>query len=229
MKILLLGIFSILSLSAGAAQLVFSPDMIDITGTPSEDLITVKSDLTNTGDTDVTFYWSVVKPHDFPSLWQTQICDFILCYGENVDMINPELPNVIKAGETRDMKVYLLPHGMQGESSLELTLYADASLTNALVSLPTNSISISNSTSVIDDVDEGLILYPNPTTDYFKISEDTRVKTIVMSNIVGKVIKRFNHQEGQSHSVETLSNGIYILRLFDAKGEVIKALRLSKR
>ena len=229
MKILLLGLFSIISLSAGAGQLAFEPASIDIFGNPTEELITVTSDLSNAGDEDVTFFWKLAKNEDFPVMWETQICDFNLCYPENIDESNPDLPNVIKAGETRNIKVYLLPHGMEGESSLELTLYADKEFTEKIISLPTNSVMVSNSTSVNDNKDENLILYPNPTSDYFKVRDDQNIKNIAVYNIVGKELVRFRHTPGQSHNVENLRKGIYLVRFFDGKGEVVKALRLSKQ
>ncbi len=229
MKLLLLGLFTILSMSAGAGQLAFDPASIDIFGNPTEELITVTSDLSNSGDEDVTFYWKLEKNDDFPSLWETQICDFNLCYPENIDESNPDLPNVIKAGETRNIKVYLLPHGMEGESSLELTLYSDKEFNESIVSLPSSSMMVSNSTSVFNQKDKDVVLYPNPTTDYFKVSDDQKIKNIAVYNIVGKELLRFRHIPGQSHNVENLRKGIYLVRFFDGKGEVIKALRLSKQ
>ena len=216
-------------MSAGAGQLAFSPAAIDIMGKPSEELITVTSDLSNSGDEDVTFYWKLEKDESFPTLWETQICDFNLCYPENIDESNPDLPNVIKAGETRNIKVYLLPHGMEGESSLELTLYSNKELTESIISLPSSSMMVSNSTSTYSVKEEDLVLYPNPTSDYFKVSEDQHIKNIAVYNIVGKELMRFRHIPGQSHNVESLRKGIYLVRFFDAKGEIIKALRLSKQ
>ncbi|NNF34481.1 MAG: T9SS type A sorting domain-containing protein [Saprospiraceae bacterium] len=229
MKILLLNLLTIISTFAGAAQLSFSPESIDIVGKPSDDIIIVPSALTNSGTEDVVFYWKVEKDAAFPSEWQTQICDFRLCYGEDVDFSSPELPNTIKAGETMDMKVYLLPNGTEGESSLDLTLYSDTEFKDELITLKTASMSISNTTSIFSQEEKELIVYPNPTSDYFQVGNDTKVKKIVVYNIVGKEIKRFNHIPGRQHSVESLRNGLYLIRLFDGNGEIIKALRLSKR
>lgn len=229
MKILLLNFFTIISTIAGAAQLSFNPEAIDIIGKPSEDLIIVPSALTNNGNENVVFYWKLERDAAFPSSWQTQICDFRLCYGEDINSSNPELPNTIKAGETMDMKVYLLPHGTEGESSLELTLYSDTEFTEELITLKTASMSISNTTSIFDQEEKELIVYPNPTSDYFQVGNDSRVKKIIVYNIVGKEIKRFNHVAGKQHNVESLRKGLYLVRLFDGKGEILKALRLSKR
>ena len=219
----------IISTLIGAAQLSFNPEAIDITGQPSEEIIIVPSDLTNNSNEDINFYWRVEKDGSFPSEWQTQICDFRLCYGEDVDESNPQLPNTIKAGETKDIKVYLLPNETEGSSSLVLTLYSDTLFQNKLVSLSTASMQISNTTSTIDNPGEDLVIYPNPTSDYFQVRNDNRISKVVIYNIVGKEIKRFNHVPGKQHNVESLRNGLYLVRLFDSKGEIIKALRLSKR
>ena len=229
MKLPLLCFFMVMSSLAGAAQLSFNPEAIDISGKPSEEIIIVPSDLTNSGDQDITFYWKLEKDGGFPSNWQTQICDFRLCYGEDVDESNPQLPNTIKAGETKDIKVYLLPNGVEGSSSLKLTLYSDTLFSDELISLSTASIQISNTTSTLDNAPQNLIIYPNPTSDYFQVSNDSRISKVVIYNIVGKEIKRYNHTPGKQHNVESLRNGLYLVRLFDSKGEIVKALRLSKR
>ncbi len=229
MKILLLNLFTFLSTMVVAAQLSFNPEVIDIVGKPSDDIIIVPSDLTNSSSEDIDLYWKVEKDNNFPSSWQTQICDFVLCYAEDVDASNPQLPNTIRAGETKELSVYLLPNGEEGESSLKLTLYADTLFTDELISLSTSSMSVSNTTSTLFQEKEDLIIYPNPTSDYFKVGNDARITKIVVYNIVGKEIKRFNHSPGKQHNVESLRNGLYLIRLFDNKGEIIKALRLSKR
>ena len=225
---IILGFFLFLISFSGFGQLSYSPEVLDIFGSPSEDLITFKIDLTNNSSDDVEFFWSLKKNESFPSEWQTQICDFNLCYAENVDQINTELPNTIKAGETRDLKIYLLPNGTQGESSLTLTLYSDIELNNEILVLASNSVLVSGSTSVNDKVKEKLIIYPNPTSDYFKISEDSEVNKVAIYNIAGKELKRFDHYPGQIHNVESLRKTLYLVRLFDKRGEIIKALRLSK-
>ena len=229
MKILLLNLFTIISTVAGAAQLSFNPEAIDITGKPSEEIIIVPSDLTNNGTQDVVFYWKVEKNASFPSAWKTQICDFRLCYAEDVDESNPELPNTIKAGETKEISVYLLPNGEEGESSLKLTLYADPAFTDDLISLNTSTMRVDNTTSIFNQKKEELIIFPNPTSDYFQVGNDSRIKKVVIYNIVGKEIKRFNHTPGKQHNVESLRKGLYLVRLFDSSGEIVKALRLSKR
>lgn len=225
---IVLGFFLLLISFSGFGQLSYSPEVLDIFGSPSEDLITFKIDLTNTSAEDLDFYWSLSKSESFPSEWQTQICDFNLCYAENVDLINTELPNTIKAGETRDIKIYLLPNRTQGESSLTLTLYSDKELSNEILVLASNSVMVTGSTAVSDKVKEKLIIYPNPTSDYFKISEDSEVGKVAIYNIAGKELKRFDHYPGQIHNVESLRKTLYLVRLFDDRGEIIKSLRLSK-
>ncbi len=229
MKRLLLGLILIFFIAATEAQLTFSPEVIDIAGNPSEEVITTKIDLSNASEEDVVFFWRVQKENTFPSEWNTQFCDFELCYGDNVDESNPNLPNTLRAGETRDVKVYVFPNGTSGESGLGITFYKNKELTDEILHITTNSLVISQSTSVNDIDTDDLIIYPNPTDDYFQISNDKQVKTIVMYTIVGKEIEKFDHNPGQSHNLQALSKGLYLVRLFDKNEKVLKSMRLSKR
>lgn len=86
----------------------------------------------------------------------------------------------------------------------------------------------SDNTPQLTSVDEDLALYPNPTTDYFKIMNDQNVHTVIISNIVGRQINKFNHERDQVYYVDDLRKGIYLIRLFDEGGNALKALRLSK-
>lgn len=72
-------------------------------------------------------------------------------------------------------------------------------------------------------------LFPNPTSDRFSLSDDEGVKNIRIYTIIGKEIKSFDHMVGQSHPVDDLQRGIYIVRLFDSQNEVLKVLRLNRK
>lgn len=82
-----------------------------------------------------------------------------------------------------------------------------------------------NKTTFIDDVK----IFPNPATDRFTINIDAGVmKYMTINNIIGKEIRRVNVHPLNSYRVDDLRRGVYIIRIFNHKDELVKALRLSK-
>lgn len=76
---------------------------------------------------------------------------------------------------------------------------------------------------------EKINLYPNPATDQFTINiKSQSVKYITINNIIGKELKRIASPSNHTFNVGDLKRGVYIVRIFDEKDELIKALRLSK-
>ena len=79
-----------------------------------------------------------------------------------------------------------------------------------------------------DQIDN-VTIFPNPATDRFTINVDHGViKYITINNIIGKEIKKLRATSTNSFEISELRRGVYIIRVFDTKDELIKALRLSK-
>jgi len=72
-------------------------------------------------------------------------------------------------------------------------------------------------------------IYPNPAHDYFQISESKGVSSIEIYNIVGKKVSSFRNSENAIFDISQLKNGLYIVRLFNYEGSLLKSMRLSKR
>ena len=53
--------------------------------------------------------------------------------------------------------------------------------------------------------------------------------TISLFNIVGRLESKFNHTSGMVHDVTALRAGMYLVRLQNKNGDVIKSMRLSKK
>jgi hypothetical protein len=209
-------------------QITFSPEKITLLGNPTEELITFKVDLTNSGAADVQLYWKLEKGENFPTNWATQVCDFQLCYGENIDQMSTAIPNTLKAGETRDFKIYLLPKNMEGDGDLTLTIYDDEAFSNEVVKLTTNQVTVSTTTSIKDLQNNDIKIYPNPSSEYFQMTNDEKVTKVIIYNLAGKTIKELNHFMGKSQNIDFLRSGMYLVRLFDTRSELIKTMRLQK-
>lgn len=72
-------------------------------------------------------------------------------------------------------------------------------------------------------------VYPNPTSDFFGISNSTEVAQLTIFNLVGKEMKSFKAEAGIKYSVSDLPNGMYLIQMTDHKKKVINTQRLHKR
>ena len=72
-------------------------------------------------------------------------------------------------------------------------------------------------------------VYPNPTSDFFGISNSAGVAELTIYNLVGKEMKNFKAEEGVKYNVSDLPNGMYLIQMTNNKKKVINTQRLHKR
>lgn len=98
------------------------------------------------------------------------------------------------------------------------------SMSGSAQSLSTSGVKVSTSIKSAQ-----IKIFPNPATDRFKITvPEGQVKYITINNIIGKRVKKVMATSDNAYDVDDLTRGVYIIRIFDKKDELIKALRLSK-
>lgn len=211
-----------------SAQLTVSPASLAVNiSENSEHLFNVT--ITNTSGTDVTTWWKLKKASGFPTAWSTTTCDLFTCYTPNFDICPKNKGNVIPANESKTFQVHFYPNGVTGSSSMNLQLFSDKDLTNMIAETDPNAIVLAGTSSTSNVSSNDLKVFPNPTDDYFVVRNDNNVSKVGLYNIVGKEIYTLKHTPGASYDVANLNKGVYIVRLIDTRGKVMKSIRLSKR
>lgn len=231
MKVLLTNILFFVAVSFTSAQLSIEPGFL---GLEAENVnqIYLEINITNNGTEEELAFWEFFPADDFPEDWKFQICDLNLCYDWDVARSSTSafLQNKIAAGATAlyTLKIENLAntqddtYAISGSSFGVLKLYDSSDFEEATAE---TSMTVSN---VNVDI-ENLVIYPNPTTDIFSIKNDANIATVSIYNIVGRQIRKVNHSQGMFHDVSNLRAGMYLVRLENSSGEVVKAMRLSKR
>ncbi len=72
-------------------------------------------------------------------------------------------------------------------------------------------------------------VFPNPATDYIELSDNDKVTQVLIFNLVGKEMKRFDAAAGQKYYISELPRGLYLVQLIDRSGQPITTQRVSKR
>ena len=212
-------------LLAVQAQISHSPASLKVNAPVDSSDVKLNIHLKNENDTTYEMYWKLVKDTStWKNGWCTYICDNNFCYNCNKD-------NAVVANEwaTGDMKLefHFRPENIAGCTILKLILYGDKALTKELYRTTININNCFNSSKdVVVPLD--IKLYPNPASEYFQISNDTKVEKIRVYNIFGREVKSFYHYNNAQHEIGELKSGLYILRLFDGKNQLIKSMKLNK-
>ena len=76
--------------------------------------------------------------------------------------------------------------------------------------------------------EEPLRIYPNPTTEYISVTNNSSVAYLYIYNIIGRRVKSFPVFAGGQYSLRDLPDGIYLISLVDQNGKILKTIRSSK-
>lgn len=72
-------------------------------------------------------------------------------------------------------------------------------------------------------------IYPNPASDYFKISNPENLESIIVYNLLGRSVKSFKDFDQKSYAISDLQDGVYLLQLNSKDQSKSKTIRLTKK
>lgn len=200
------------------------------------------SEINNNTSGEAALRWEIVQTSG-PSEWQPQLCvnnESGGCFSWNIlsntsaALPNP-IPLAIQANDHSIFDIGVRPRGVAGCGTYEIRVAPFDDQTNVVVTgTYTFKYNVNENceslVSTNDSFDKSLVkIFPNPTTDYFTISDNPYVETIQIFNIVGKEMAITNFQNGDVINVAGFPNGLYLVRMLDDKGGVLKTARLTKR
>lgn len=213
-----------------AAQVTVTPS--NITSTISEAGEHVYSlTINNTGSTAVSIWWQINKAANFPSGWKAFFCDDNFCYTPEVEFTPATKPNVVAAKSSVKWTFHVDPSNISGSGKVQVQFFSDSQRRNLIAETDKNAVITAdkslNTKNISKTID--IKISPNPVDDYFTLQNDLSVNKIAIYNIVGKEVESFKHQSGNAYNISNYSRGIYIVRMFDSRGKILKSMRLGKR
>jgi hypothetical protein len=157
--------------------------------------------------------------------WQALVCDINQCWTSAVS-ISPDTI-VLAPNGTSNLDVYIRPNHISGAATIELKVTEVGNTTNTL----TGRYLFSPTTGLRDysKGSTGISIYPNPTTDYFMLSDhNDLIDKVVIYNIIGRQVKSYKAVDNFKYMIYDLPEGIYIIRLLNGQGNTVKTIRLNK-
>lgn len=211
--------------SRGQISVSVDPSTFVLTGNPSQTDVSYHVQVTNTSAVSANIFWSKRMSNN-PVPWTSWICDKNLCYLPEVNSCPALKPNLLGPGESFEMQIHMNPLMIEGSADYLVTILDE--LGNSLFVINAQFL-ISNSTAVKETNEAKLSIFPNPTTDNFRVSDIPGLRNIELFNILGNKVRSFEAVPQKQYYVGDLTDGIYLVRLESAGGKVIKTIRLSKR
>lgn len=171
---------------------------------------------------------------DAPVEWEYRICDTIACYPTSVTSNvviggQPNMPVPLAQDQHTLLDVHVLPRGVAGCGKVAIHL-SDATDPNNIIETITYNICIDPITSVNEPFDRNkLRIYPNPTANFISLTRNTVVRQLWVHNILGKRVRTFHTSYNGHYDLSDLPDGLYLVSMVDAEGNVLKTVRVSKR
>lgn len=232
---LLLSFFLAFTITPALAQLEVSPnpwigtiDDLDLTDLYAEGVAHAK--MKNTSGDTLYVRWEVVVI-SAPAEWKFLFCDKNQCYSTttttNWDPANDiEEPAILAPGEEGTMDLHIRPRLVAGACEVEVRLSLISNPNNVLT---TGVFQVTVPTGVDEISVRNLRIFPNPSSDYFAVTNSQGLHKIVMYNVVGRAVRSFEVLEGKKYYIADLPDGIYLASLVGNNDEVLRTLRVSKR
>lgn len=200
----------------------------DLSTSPGD--ISVHVDLIAGGTDSRVYVWerSIIS---LPQGWRSAVCDLNICHLPTVG--TEEFSQM--GGDTSDIILHIYPGGSPGNIANATPGTAEVHVRVYERDNPTNEetivffVTLDATTSTTELEAQKLKIYPNPTNDVFRISDNTLVKRVRVLNVIGKPALDRTIQNGEQLSVAHLRSGMYLVQMFDDKNEVVKTVRLLKK
>ncbi len=207
-------------------QLNFSPNPVEVyADAKANENIQTDFEIKNTGPDTVLIAWKLDVIAQ-PTEWQNYVCDTEICYSFDQKESSLERPNVILPNSSIIVMFHTLPAEIEGVGNYEIDFFDVKEPNNILLHVPISVNTLTTSTNNIGL--KGLSVFPNPATDFFRVNTGDRIKTIDLLTVVGKKVNSFKAEQGKYYNISNLNSGVYLVRLLDDKGEIVKVIKLRK-
>jgi len=217
-KALLLSVLFLISCTVWG-QLSLSIQKIDSTTTDAG-LIDVALNIvvTNIGTSKATVLWERTI-NSIPQGWITYVCTGTNCYPPSAKSDCFDLA----PGASSDILVHFQSGAINGLSDVDIKITDKNNPSNTVTAnYKFRLTSVSTSESFANSIK----VFPNPTTEYFSVSNRQNISKVSLTSLTGRTIHVYNNSLDRC-DVSDLPGGIYILQFFDNKNKLVKSSRLA--
>ena len=161
--------------------------------------------------------------------WQALVCDGKGCWNAPNSESSEQID--VAANSVNMLDVGIRPNHTAGSATIELKVYEIGNEANAVTGRYLFTTATTTATKESAKSTTGVKVFPNPATDFFSIQDDYDVvERVVVYNMIGRVMRNYatNTNTANRYSMTDLPEGLYVIRLLNAKGGTVKTIRLNK-
>lgn len=107
------------------------------------------------------------------------------------------------------------------------TLLTTIFLSLSLLAFGSNGLVVNDFSDLLNP--PKISVYPNPTSNFFAVSDVNGVSELKVYNLVGKEMRSFDVETGAKYNISDLPNGMYLIQLINNKKKIVNTQRLQKR
>jgi len=221
-KNLLLLVLTICASFTLSAQVTIDPSPVSVDNITAADTdVPAHSTMTNNATEERTYLWErhVMSITDG---WESAVCDKNNCYFPGVGSKEVTLA----ADEEGTMDIHVYPNGFEGAAVIMMTFtdIADTTITASNMYYFNSNPLSTNGVQV-----EKISMYPNPTNGLFSLSSNNNViKELVVYNLAGSPVKRFDTDSNRYFDIADLPRGNYLVRMLGEEGATLMTKLLQK-
>lgn len=230
-------VFSVLAILDAQSSIIVSPNPVQETFSVdlSDQFVLTdsKAVIRNNSETQVRLKW-VLEVVEAPEGWEVSVCDNNACYTPNIisnidASIGINAPLVLMPGDTSLLDARVLPNFVGGSGKVKVHLSMSDDPDNVFLTVD-YEITVQDQTTSVSEVEKNKIrIFPNPTSDYIQLTNNSIVDHLDIYNVVGRKVRSFQANFGGRYDISNLPNGLYLVSLMNEKEGVLKTLRLRKR
>lgn len=199
-----------------------------------DDYVTIENHLTNISTSTYKYKWNLLAPITVPTGWTLQgFCDNKFCRlpggpwatgaVEESDDLLPGVESVFK------MQACAPVSAVDGTMSIKVRVFT-RDQADTVTYILQKGVSGLNSISLKD---ERVVLSPNPAVNQVTVFADKSLgaKQITVINMLGRTVLNQDMAAGTEEALVNLNgvaSGVYMIRVSDAKGNVITSRKLTK-
>jgi hypothetical protein len=155
------------------------------------------------------------------------ICDKNLCYAPFTGACPLNDPNRLAPGESLEVKLTYTDNGSEDPAHFVIWVFEKED-TSSKVKLDFLYNVVTSTTNPKADYSK-VKVYPNPANTAFSLDNAAGIQKVELYSLLGRKVSTHNLSGGRSIDISNLSEGIYVVKLFNKSNQLVKTVRLQKR
>ena len=204
-------------------------DLDDPTTNPGD--ILAAAEIFNNTDSTLFFRWERIE-NNRPDGWETSVLGVVITLPPWVDSsefsLSPNSSGLLNVNAWPSGSPGDINGAIPGEATVKLKITNQNDLSDTLIATYYFNLEGDPILSTSAAESELVKLYPNPASEYFKLTGIQDFESVIVYDIFGRQVDYFAVNNSQEYNIGNLPNGVYLVGLFGRSHKKMKMLCFQK-